>query len=279
MKLSISFMVAFLLTIFLFNTTSLASTFSDVSGHKYENAITYVQEEEIVNGFNDGTYRPDEKINRAEFLTILINSKNIDSSEVAAECFSDVIDNKHAHNICRAKELGIIGGYPDKTYKPENSVNFVQALKIILNTYEVEVSETDPWYKGYINVASEMNIIPLDIQSFDQELTRGQVADMIIRYLKYIDGSQTDYLESSFDDISTVTYDELLKNDKDLKNREQEGMPSKEEGQRPPTPPEEALTACENLSEDDTCSFTTPDGDLEGICVANLEILACAPAQ
>jgi len=53
--------------------------------------------------------------------------------------------------------------------------------------------------------------------------------------------------------------------------------------QGPPTPPEEALTACSSLSEGEACSFTTSEGDaIKGSCKApphgGQGPLACAPA-
>ena len=52
------------------------AAFPDVPlDYKYVNSINYVQEQGIVNGFTDGTYKPDRLITRAEFTKVLINTK------------------------------------------------------------------------------------------------------------------------------------------------------------------------------------------------------------
>jgi len=81
---------------------------------------------------------------------------------------------------------------------------------------------TDPWYRGLVDVASKWNLISLDFTSFDQHVTRGQMADMTTRYMKHNEGA---LLKSSPADVDlsylinylgflkdyAVTYDSLAK--------------------------------------------------------------------
>jgi len=58
----------------------------------------------------------------------------------------------------------------------------------------------------------------------------------------------------------------------------QDGPPT-QDGQQPPTPPREAIDACEDLNDDDACSFDSPHGAVEGSCWAPSDDLplACKP--
>ncbi len=64
--------------------------FPDVSSsHSNFNAINYVQEQEIVKGYDDGTYQPNKRINRAEFTKIIVNATKTNIS--GSNCFPDLL--------------------------------------------------------------------------------------------------------------------------------------------------------------------------------------------
>lgn len=168
------------------------ASFSDVSpAHPNTDAIQYVQEQGIVSGYADGTFRPDQKINRAEFTKIMVGAS---LPEGDADCgltwdtntdrpFVDV--NKRdwfAHDVCRAYMGGLITGYGDGTFHPEQSINFVEAAKIIARAFDLPVSsDAKVWYKGYVDALANRKSIPVTIQSFDTKITRGEMAEMIYR--------------------------------------------------------------------------------------------------
>lgn len=195
-----------------------SSYYNDInSSHKYFEAIEYITKENIVNGYEDGTYKPDKLLNRAELLKILMEA-NYDDSDFAGysavNCFDDVpADQWFTEYICAAKAAGIVGGYTDNTFRPANKINLVEALKITLKTFGYDYGPSNPWYKSVVEEASERNFIPLDFVAFDNDVTRGQMADMITRMLLYaVQGNALDeYLneKSSY----KVTYQSLLTND------------------------------------------------------------------
>jgi hypothetical protein len=184
-----------LLVAFSIAGIAMAATFTDISDHKYETAIEYIADLEIVEGYSDGTYDPDSKINRAELMKIILEANDVDTSDELSDCFPDVEDDWYAKYVCEGKELGIVGGYPDGTFLPGNNVNFVEALKIIELGYGAEIEEGTPWYEGYVDEAEEKELIPYDIYSYETEITRGQMADIITRQLTYEDGTQEEYID------------------------------------------------------------------------------------
>lgn len=168
--------------------------FSDVpSTHPNSEAIDYVQAQAIVEGYPDGTFRPDKLINRAEFTKIIIGAQ----FEKAAidDCiaknteagwpfvfFPDVTKEAwFAKYICVAKMNDIVKGYPDGTFKPANDINFSEASKIIVNAFGIPVETDAVWYKPFVEKLGLAHAIPTTIATFDQKLTRGEMAEMVYR--------------------------------------------------------------------------------------------------
>jgi hypothetical protein len=169
----------------LFGDESEASIFSDVdSDYEYYDAINYVETYGIVEGYSDGTYRPENEINRAEFTKILIEAKYPGEADAGDDCFTDVAaDQWYAKYVCFAKDQGILSGYSDGSFKPSQSINIAEALKITLETYfpgEFEVS-TDPWYQKYWDYAEENGFILDEWGSAGENLSRGAMAELIYR--------------------------------------------------------------------------------------------------
>ncbi len=172
--------------------------FNDVKpSHKLCIAIGYVEKKGIFSGYPDGSFKPTQKINRAEFLKVIFTT--FQKEPVASETltFKDV-DNKawYAPFIAVAKSLGIIAGYPDGTFKPEQTVSKIEAYKILLNAsgveYESEVTtapykdtpinESTKWYLPYVFYALEHSLEEEENFYPSKEMTRGQIAELIYKF-------------------------------------------------------------------------------------------------
>jgi len=185
------------LALFLTSVQTAFATFKDVKEtHENYAAINYVQAEGIVIGYNDGTYRPENKINRAEFTKIIIASRfsveEIDKcyeNEIAEKqtkvFFNDVLKTDwYGKYICVAKNQNIIKGFDDNTFRPLNRISFAEAAKIIAVAFGAQIgAETEPWYKIYVEALAGTKSIPMSIYSFDQQLSRGEMAEIIYRFL------------------------------------------------------------------------------------------------
>lgn len=180
------------------------AAFTDIpQNHTHFDAIMYIQSEGIVQGYADGSYKPDRHINRAEFTKIIVETiTGQEPLEHAGSCFSDVSSGQWFYSyICYAKRMGIIGGYPDGFFKPANPINFVEAAKIIsiANKFPVK-ADSDIWYKAHVLELEKHGAIPSSIQSFDQLITRGEMAEIIYR------------LETNLSNKPSQNYDALTGN-------------------------------------------------------------------
>lgn len=154
-------------------------------------AIETLYFEGIINGYDDGTFKPNETINRAELLTILTSAVDADLSGGYSNCFSDVGTEWFAPFVCYAKVAGWINGYSDGTYRPSQTVNRAEALAIVLSAFEYEIPasvEGSPladvpateWYAPVVRAAIDNGVIP-EFGNFDagHQMTRADFAQMV----------------------------------------------------------------------------------------------------
>lgn len=165
-----------------------ADAFSDVpQSHEQADAIYYLQGEGIIEGYGDGTFKPEAKINRAEFLKIVaestFNAEYIQDCAVDDMGYPDVaVSEWFAKYVCAGTDAGLVEGYPDGSFQPANNINFVEAAKIVSNSREIPVMfDAEVWYEPYVRNLADRGAIPMQITSFDQEITRGQMSEIIYR--------------------------------------------------------------------------------------------------
>jgi hypothetical protein len=102
----------------------------------------------IIEGYSDGTMRPDQNITRAEAVKILLKVQDIDETNESGSGsnFLDVPENAWFTNIIHAaKEREIITGYTDGTFRPEAPISRAEGITIVLR-----VLRQNPSINGYI---------------------------------------------------------------------------------------------------------------------------------
>ena len=172
------------------------------ASHRNRKAIERLKELKILNGYDDGSVKPDNTINRAEFIKIITSPPLIDASEAnicnTDNVFVDTPSNAwFTPHVCVAKKRGMIGGYPDGTFRPEQEISFVEAAKIISAFY----SETDDdwlanrslgegWYKPFVRFLESKRAIPVSIRKLSSAITRGEMSEMIYRLQDKIEGEE-----------------------------------------------------------------------------------------
>jgi len=178
------------------------AAFPDVGGSTpYHEAISSLASKGVVEGYADGSFRPDTLVNRAELLKILLESRG-EFAEGGSHCFPDVNKEWFAPYVCAAEEEGIVGGYPDGTFKPEKVVNFVEAAKIFSLAYGQNIQPGSEWYEPYARALDSSNAIPPSIEKLDAPLTRGEMAEMMWRLAEgKIDEESRGYLNVKYTDV------------------------------------------------------------------------------
>lgn len=152
--------------------------------HEYHEAIMYMGEINLMRGYDNlnRAFLPEQKVNRAEFMKIMMTSIGHLQAE-KRECFSDVTFEWFAPYVCAAKERGFVNGYSDGSFRPGQNVTFVEAAKLIVKSAGLALPKVDSrnWYDLYVLALEERGAIPMSIERFDQELTRGEVAEIFWR--------------------------------------------------------------------------------------------------
>ncbi|OCL27571.1 S-layer protein [Orenia metallireducens] len=124
--------------------TSMNTELTDISNHSARGYISALVEKGIITGYPDKTFRPYNPITRAEIITMLARSLELNNEQNAIELNSnfyfDVNNNHWASNfIAIATRLNIINGYPDGNFKPNNNVTRAESAKLIANLGNLEV--------------------------------------------------------------------------------------------------------------------------------------------
>ena len=111
---------------------SSENNFSDVSADKwYNNAVSTLCHMGVLGGYSDGTFRPNAPITRAEFAKIAVSFSQANGSAVYSY-FTDVkTTDWFAPYVTTAKDSGLIEGYSDGSFKPENRITRAEACAIV----------------------------------------------------------------------------------------------------------------------------------------------------
>ena len=152
-----------------------AKDFPDTNGHWAQAAIGVWSDRGVLNGDDQGNFRPDDSITRAETATVLDNLISYEKQSV--KVFSDVKkEDWFALAVSRLYEAGVITGYEDGTIRPTNGVTRQEAAVMIGRALGLDVSGAD---QSVLNQFSDQGLI--------QTWARPTVALMLSR--GYIQGS------------------------------------------------------------------------------------------
>ena len=182
-----------LLRSFTFLTPIRKANFVDVpSSHKNGTAIARLRDLKLIGGYSDGSFKPDNTINRAEFIKIMTSEPLVPLDELArcnTSSFPDVpTDAWFAQHVCVGKARGMIGGYPDGTFRPEQTISFVEAAKIIASFFDEVEYEAGEWYTPFVRSLERKRAIPTSIRSLSASIRRGEMSEMIYRLYDKVEG-------------------------------------------------------------------------------------------
>lgn len=121
------------------------NSFNDVNSTDwYANYIGFMEAYGIVQGYNDGSFKPNNPVTRAEFATI--SSRFNELTEGSKE-FKDVPASHWAHDyVSLAEEKGWVSGYPDGTFRPEQRITRAEVVTVVNRMLERSAENLDKTY-------------------------------------------------------------------------------------------------------------------------------------
>ena len=178
---------------------AVQTEFKDTVNHWARKAIAEAAALGIVKGTDEGTFRPNGLVTRAEFAAMLGRALQWETEEGEA-VFADPIPSWAAGYIAAGAKLGVITGYADQTFGAEKQISRAEmtvmigrALKLPLDSSAEpafkDANQIAPWAKAYVAAAAKANIIqgkggqrfaPMD------ETTRAEAVTVIMNMLNLL---------------------------------------------------------------------------------------------
>jgi len=191
-----------LITVLMLSINTTNANFTDISPNTEEaTAIKWMEANDIVVGYADNKFHPEQAVSRVEFLKMLYktldielkyktaNSEDQDSQykyteRLANNQFTDVPNTEEWYSIYLAEAYNekVVSGYPDNSFKPSQSIHLDEASKIISNaffntdkvypnTYTAKYGHClldtsgykGQWFEKYITILDESCIYPINI--------------------------------------------------------------------------------------------------------------------
>lgn len=176
--------------------------FADLEAkHWAYESIMKLRDRNIINGYEDGTFRPEDAVNRAEFIKMLTLAIKAEKKENTA-IFSDVSPNDWFYDaVILGSGNGIVSGYPDGSFRPEADITREELAVMLCRAYQGRLSEnTDRtesvrfadaasisyWAESAVNELSSAGILSGDENMMfepERKATRAETAKCIASLL------------------------------------------------------------------------------------------------
>lgn len=175
-----------------------AKSFSDTKGHWAVTYITDLANKGYINGYPDGTFKPDKTMTRAEFTTALIISLDVVPGTPSGNSYSDTKTHWARKYIEEAVERGILVpsespkglGPDDSILRSQAAAMLVRALELAPSSGALKFTDADQversLYRDHVKAAYDAGIISgFPDGSFEpfREMTRAQVCTVLIKML------------------------------------------------------------------------------------------------
>ena len=172
---------------------AMSFAYSDDAAIAKDNATTAVRVLSalgVIEGYPDGSFKPDKEVSRAEMAALVVRALGYDSNKGNYDTkYSDVAKGDWCSGVVKyATDLGLIKGYPDGTFKPSQPVTYFEAITMILRSlgYRDEYL-IGSWPSNFVNQAEEIGTynkwFTVSTENFAKNATRADCAIMIYNTL------------------------------------------------------------------------------------------------
>ncbi len=179
-----------------------AAQFSDINGHWAQEQINEWAEKGLTGGYQDGTFKPNNEISRAEFVAMVNRAFAIANNDQANTGFADIKHGKwYYEDVITAKVAGYIGGYADGTFKPDQTITRQEVAGIIIRLLQItpatgglefsDAGQIPQWARdsvGAVAGAGLMRGMPDNTFAPTKSITRAEAVVSLDRALAYANG-------------------------------------------------------------------------------------------
>ncbi len=145
------------------SSVAFAAIYPDVAADAdYAKAVSVLSDLGMIKGDDKGNFNPDATITRAEFATMITRLLGVEGAATGKANFTDVAADHWATGyIAMAQQQGIISGYGDGTFGPENPVKYEEAVKMLVCAlgYEPMAVSKGGWVAGYLTTAYQIGLL------------------------------------------------------------------------------------------------------------------------
>lgn len=170
---------------------------TDIPGHWAEESIKELVSLGAISGYADGTFKPDNKITRAEFATIIVKTFKLAAQN--GTVFADTQGHWAQDSIATAAYYGIVSGYDADTFGPDDPITREQMAVMIVKAAQLspvdspltftDNSSISAWAKEAMATAVAKGIIngyPDNTVRPQGNATRAEAATVIVKALHSI---------------------------------------------------------------------------------------------
>lgn len=158
--------------------------YTDVeAGSSLEGAVGLLEALDLMEGYDDGEFKPEEEVTRAEFvytLTMIHNGGAVPSAASAESSpYADVTVSHWAFDsIVYAKNNGILGDSNDGSFRPDTAITKGEAIRFTVNMvgYAYYANANGGYPTGYLAAAKQLDLLNDLSASVETPLTRGEAA-------------------------------------------------------------------------------------------------------
>lgn len=146
--------------------------FVDIGNHWGEEYICNLFDRDVVEGYSNYYFKPNDDVSRAEFLKMALLGADLNPYDVDTEYYSDVDDDSWYYEyVTYASKKDYVEGYGDGSFRPNDDISRAEAIAILLRIageedYEYDSGDIDfndvetyDWFAWAVVLADELDIV------------------------------------------------------------------------------------------------------------------------
>ena len=169
---------------------------TDISGHWGEDSINYLVEKGAIDGFGDGTFKPNDNLTRGQAAKILAKTIDLTIDKNAKASFADTKDHWSSPYVAAIQEQkpGVINGHDADTFDPNDTIKRQELAKMIVAAYDLKLNENadvtfsdassfPDWAEESIEILSSLGVVEGTDGKFNpaDNVTRAETAAFVHR--------------------------------------------------------------------------------------------------